>query len=124
MRTVTMVALAAVTFASLATCVHAQDTTSFAGKWAGPWTNSLGEKGDSNLKLTEDADGVLTGTWDGVKVKGERINKNTIELRGKNETRSYQLTCTVKGGKMEMKYVVTRLNMEGSYDGKATLTRE
>jgi len=108
----------------LANSVVAQDATSFAGKWAGPWTNSLGEKGDSSLKLTEDSDKVLTGTWDGIEVKGKRSNNNTIELRGKNATRSYHLTCTVKDGEMKMKYVVTRLNMEGSYDGKATLTKK
>lgn len=101
----------------------AQDV-SFAGKWSGPWSNSLGEEGESSLKLAEDADGKLSGVWDGVQVKGERINKNTIELRGKNAKRSYQLTCTVSEGKMQVKYVVTRLDSEGSYDGKATLTKE
>jgi hypothetical protein len=108
----------------LAAAAAAQDTASFAGKWSGSWTNSVGENGNSSLKLSEDADGILTGTWDGVEVKDERINKNTIELRGKNATRSYQLTCTVTGRTMSMKYVVTRLNMDGSYDGRATLKRE
>lgn len=115
--------LVAVLVVGLATCASAQDPINIAGKWSGPWSNSLGEKGESSLKLGEDADGLIAGTWDGVKVQGKRINRNTVELRGKNETRSYQLTCTVTDGRMQMRYVVTRLNMEGSYDGKATLTR-
>src|SRR5688572_17343277 len=83
---------------AVTTLVSAADTVSLAGKWTGNWTNSLGEKGKSTLDLSEDANGNLSGTWDGVKVTGKRVNKNTIEMKGKNEKRSYQLTITVKDG--------------------------
>src|SRR6185436_14503939 len=52
-------------------------------------------------------------------LREKKNNKNTIELRGKNERRSYHLTCTVNGESMRLKYVVTRLDSDGSFDGSA-----
>ena len=115
--------LAGVLVAGVMAIARGQETTSFAGKWSGPWINSLGEKGQSELKLTEDGDGTLTGIWDNVKMTGKRINTNTVELSGKTETRSYQITATINDGKMTLKYIVTRLDMEGAYNGSATLMR-
>ncbi|QEL15196.1 hypothetical protein [Limnoglobus roseus] len=101
---------------------RAQDAPAFEGKWSGPWTNSLNEKGESKLELTETADGTLTGSWDGFEVTGRRVNKTTFEIRGQTKTRSYQMTGTVAKGELTLKYLVTRLGgMDGSYDGKATL---
>ena len=41
--------------------VFAQRSASFAGRWTGYWENSLGEKGDDSLDLSEDRDGNLAG---------------------------------------------------------------
>jgi hypothetical protein len=116
--------LVAVVVLAVVQVARADDTLSLTGRWAGDWSNSLGESGKSTLTLREDEDGGLTGTWDGVDVTGKRTNGNTIELQGKNEKRSYQLTATVKNGVIKMKYVVTRLDSDGSYDGKVTLTKQ
>jgi hypothetical protein len=97
---------------------------SFAGKWSGRWANSLGEKGESKLELTEGRDGKVTGTWDGIEVTGKRINKNTIELQGRTKEGSYQMTGTISGGEFTLKYLVARLDKDGSYDGKATYSRD
>jgi hypothetical protein len=97
----------------------------FAGKWTGQWSNSLGETGKDSLVLTEDKDGNVSGTWtEMVELKGKRVNPTTVELNGKTDKRSYQLTATVQDGVMHVKYVVTRLNMQGSYDGQATLKKQ
>ena len=117
--------LTAVVALALVQAARADDKVAFAGKWAGTWSNSLGETGDDTLTLTEDEDGNLTGTWTGdVPVSGSRTNRNSFELKGKTKNRSYQITGAVKNGVLNLKYVVTRLNMDGSYDGKATLKRE
>jgi hypothetical protein len=103
----------------------AQDKVSFAGKWKGEWKNSAGETGRDTLALREDSDGSLSGKWTGdVALTGRRVNRNTLELRGATRTRSYQLTATVQGGVMTLKYLVTRLDAEGAYDGESILQRE
>ena len=52
--------------------VFAQRSASFAGRWTGYWENSLGERGDDSLDLSEDRDGNLSGVWTGdVQVAGE-----------------------------------------------------
>jgi hypothetical protein len=103
----------------------AQDRISFAGKWVGEWKNSLGEKGKDSLEVEEDADGKLSGLWTGdIKVTGKRINKNTIELQGKTKNTSYQITATIKGNVLTLKYLAARLNEEGAYDGEAQLKRK
>ncbi|MFO0956012.1 MAG: hypothetical protein U0800_00950 [Isosphaeraceae bacterium] len=99
-----------------------QGGASFDGKWTGPWTNSLGERGKSELNLTEVTGGVLVGTWDGVEVAGRRVNRTTFELHGETKTRSYQMTGTVEKGTLMLKYLVTRLGgMDGSYEGRCLL---
>jgi hypothetical protein len=104
---------------------HAQDAVDFAGRWSGTWTNSLGERGDDTLTLTEDDEGNLSGRWSGtVDVRGRRVNRNTIELRGRTQSRSYQITATIAEGSLSMKYLVSRLDADGSYDGSSRFTRE
>lgn len=110
------------TFADLPVATSSQDRPTLGGKWSGPWTNSLGEKGVSTLKLSEDSAGKLRGIWDGIEVSGKRTDRNTIELQGKTKTRSYQVTGTITDGTMTLKYVATRLDADGSYDGQSTLT--
>ncbi|MFO0846630.1 MAG: hypothetical protein U0797_30395 [Gemmataceae bacterium] len=101
----------------------AQDAGVVVGAWTGPWSNDLGEKGQSNLKLSADGDGKLSGTWDGVKVSGKFTGKNGLELRGESANRAYQITGTAAKGHVALKYVATRLDAAGSYKGSVTLTR-
>lgn len=106
------------------TAVSARDAKSFAGRWVGHWSNSLGERGDDSLVLREDADGNISGIWTNeVHVSGQRINRNTIELTGQTSARSYQITATIEGGVMTLKYIATRLDSDGSYQGRSTFTR-
>jgi hypothetical protein len=98
----------------------------FSGKWKGEWKNSLGESGPDSLVLKEHDNGLVKGLWTGeVEVSGSRINANSIQLRGKTATRSYQITATLDEDKdeMDLKYMVTRLNAEGSYYGSSKLYR-
>lgn len=113
----------AMVWAAGAGVVLSQDAASFAGQWAGNWRNSLGEKGNSSITLSENSSGQISGTWDGVSVYGKRSNKTAFELTGKNKERSYQMTGTLESGLLTLKYTVTRLNMDGSYSGEATLKR-
>ena len=79
---------------------HVQQVTSFNGRWSGPWTSSLGGKGTSYLKLTTDANGVLSGTWDDVKeIKGRRVDKNTIVLQEKMQTAATRSPAPLRAGK-------------------------
>jgi hypothetical protein len=98
-------------------------TAGIAGTWFGTWKNKLGEKGSSTLVLAEGPDGNLSGVWDKVKVTGRWLNKNTIKLTGKTDTRSYQLTGTVNENQIILKYVSERLNARGSYEGEAIFLR-
>jgi hypothetical protein len=95
-----------------------------AGEWRSHYTNSVGDEGKSALSLHEDSHGNLSGTWDGIPVRGDRINGNAIELRGRNDKRSYQITGTREGRVMILRYLVTRLDSSGVYDGTAKLRRE
>lgn len=104
--------------------VFAQDQVDFAGTWSGTWKNSTGESGKMTMTLTEDEKGNFTGRWDDVEVSGRRKNRNTLELSGSKPTRSYQYTATIKNGTMSMTYIVTRINMDGSYTGSCTLKRQ
>lgn len=111
---------------SLAPVTLARDDRpgSFAGVWTGHWSNSLGESGEDSLLLTEDPDGYVHGTWSGeVAVSGRQVRGSAIELRGETRSRSYLVTATVKGRKMSLTYVVTRLDGGGSYSGTARLVR-
>jgi hypothetical protein len=101
----------------------AGNSSNMTGKWVGYWKNNLDETGEDSLVIQEDAQGNMKGTWSGdVKVSGKRINASTAKLSGKTETRAYQFTVTVKESVMTMKYVAHRLDAEGSYEGKSTLT--
>lgn len=97
---------------------------SVAGEWRGHYTNSVGGEGESALSLREDYQGNLSGTWDGTSVRGDRINGNAFELRARNEKRSYQITGTREGRVMVLRYLVTRLDSSGVYDGTARLHRQ
>jgi hypothetical protein len=98
----------------------------FSGRWKGEWRNSLGESGPDSLVLKEHDNGLVKGLWTGeVEVSGSRINANSIQLRGQTAARSYQITATLDEDKdeMDLKYMVTRLNAEGSYYGSSKLYR-
>jgi len=96
---------------------------SVAGEWRGHYQNSTGGEGDSKLFLHEDSGGHLHGTWDGTPVRGRRISGDSIELRARTAKRSYQITGTREGRTMVLKYLVTRLDSSGTYDGSARLHR-
>jgi len=93
------------------------------GNWVGIWENSTGQKGKDSLELTQDAEGNLSGTWSGdVKVSGKPIDEGNARLVGRNAMRSYEFTATRENGTVHLKYVATRLDSGGSYEGKSTLT--
>src|SRR5262249_39658927 len=89
------------------------------------WQNSTGQDGKDSLDLTEDDDGKLSATWTGsVKLTGRRTGRDTAELTGQTANRSYELSATTDGKVLRPKYLATRLDTGGSYNGTATLTRE
>lgn len=97
---------------------------SVTGTWIGTWSNAVGESGRDSLDLTEEPDGRLTGTWTGsIPVTGRRLGANELQLTGRTSTRAYTVAVTVSGDSMTLKYVSTRLNAAGRYEGTSTLTR-
>ena len=110
--------------ASMPAMADEDEWRSVAGEWRGHYTNSVGEEGESELSLREDSHGNLSGTWDGILVRGDRINGNAIELRARTEKRSYQITGTREARAMVLRYLVTRLDSSGVYDGTARLHRQ
>jgi hypothetical protein len=104
--------------------VFAQRSASFAGRWTGYWENSLGEKGDDSLDLSEDRDGNLSGVWTGdVQVAGRRIDDTTAELRARTNTRSYRIFLTANRDGLTLKYVARRLDSPGEYSGESRFRR-
>jgi hypothetical protein len=96
----------------------------FAGAWHGTWSNNLGEKGADSLALTEGANGNLSGTWSGtILVSGRRTGPGSLTLQGGTSTRSYRISGTLRGNILSLRYIVTRLDMGGTYQGESTLTR-
>jgi hypothetical protein len=100
-----------------------QTATPIAGSWAGTYTNSLGNNGNTKLQLSEDGSGNLTGTWDDVNVTGKRTGSSTFQFSGKTTTISYEVNATINNGTMTLNYTATRLTTSGSYTGSATLSR-
>ena len=99
-------------------------TSNLTEKWAGPWTNSLGEKGDDTLDITEDGAGNFQGLWSGnIKVTGQWLDKTSMKMSGRTSTRDYQVQGTIQGNTLILKYVATRLNTSGTYTGEEKLTR-
>jgi hypothetical protein len=95
----------------------------FAGTWQGTWSNDLGEKGADSLVLTEGSGGDIAGTWSGtILVSGRRSGPGSLTLQGKTSLRSYQISGTVRGNILSLRYLVTRLDKGGTYKGESTLT--
>ena len=101
-----------------------QHQPSVAGRWTGPWSNSLNEEGESDLQLTEGAGGSLQGKWDGIKVTGKRNADGSMELTGSSGQRDYQITCELQGVALNMKYTATNRDSGESYKGSAYLKRD
>jgi hypothetical protein len=90
--------------------------------WEGEWTNSFDESGEMCCFLIETADGKVHGRWSGVKVTGQRVNASTWELKGNNDTRSYQFTAMRQDDTLTIKYLTTVLGEEGTpYEGTCKL---
>ena len=93
-------------------------------KWAGTWTNSLGESGVDTLEITDDGSGNIKGVWSGnIVVTGQWLDKTTLKLSGRTATRDYQIKGTLQGNTLLLSYVATRLNTSGTYTGEEILTR-
>ena len=93
-------------------------------KWAGTWTNSLGESGEDTLEITDDGSGNIKGVWSGnIVVTGQWLDKTTLKLSGRTATRDYQIKGTLQGNTLLLSYVATRLNTSGTYTGEEKLTR-
>ena len=45
---------------------------SVRGVWVGPWENSLGQRGEGRLVVTEEFEGTVRGEWDGLRFEGRR----------------------------------------------------
>jgi hypothetical protein len=97
---------------------------SFSGTWTGHYENSLGERGDDSLVLSEDQNGNLSGVWTGdVQVSGKRTGDTTAVLHGRTDTRAYRLELTADGDRLIGKYHARRLDSPGEYDGECRFRR-
>jgi hypothetical protein len=95
----------------------------FTGTWQGTWSNNLGENGADSLVLTEGPGGNLAGTWSGtILVNGRRSGPAAMTLQGRTSTRSYQINGTIRGNVLSLRYIVSRLDRRGTYNGQSTLT--
>jgi hypothetical protein len=104
--------------------MRAEPGTTFGGRWTGRWTNSVGETGDDTLDLVEDSARNLRGTWSGnVDVAGRQTDAASLALHARTKTRDYQITGSLRGEVLTMKYVATRLDQPGSYAGQSTFSR-
>ena len=102
----------------------AQRSASLAGKWTGHYENSVGERGEDTLELTEDQNGNLSGTWSGnIQVSGRRTDDTTAELHGRTDTRTYRLVLTARRDGLTLKYFARRLDSRGEYEGESRFTR-
>ena len=90
------------------------------GTWRGHYTNSVGERAVSRLDLTESPDGALSGSWDGVTMRGDRLGGTVAYLTGKTKTRDYRMILEVDSARVRASYVALR--PDGSrYYGRAEL---
>jgi hypothetical protein len=97
---------------------------SLNGKWAGPWTNSLGEHGTDTLDITDTATGFFQGVWAGnINITGQWLTKDSLKFSGQTETRDYQVQGSLQGDTLILNYTATRLNTSGTYTGEENLTR-
>lgn len=97
---------------------------SFGGRWAGTWTNSVGESGPDTLTLREDASGNLSGVWSGyVEVHGRRLSPTSLELRGSTANRAFTIRGQLVGGELVLRYTARRLDGQGSYEGESRFQR-
>jgi hypothetical protein len=94
------------------------------GKWAGPWTNSLGEHGTDTLDITDTATGFFQGMWAGnIPVMGQWLTENSLKFTGKTDTRDYLVQGNLQGDTLILSYTAKRLNTSGTYTGEEKLTR-
>jgi len=94
------------------------------GKWAGPWTNSLGEKGNDTLDITDNGAGSFQGMWAGnISITGQWLSKDSLKFSGRTETRDYQVQGSLQGDTLILNYTAKRLNTSGTYTGEEKLTR-
>ena len=97
---------------------------SLSGKWAGPWTNSLGEHGTDTLDITDTATGFFQGMWAGnIPVMGQWLTENSLKFSGKTDTRDYMVQGSLQGDTLILSYTAKRLNTSGTYTGEEKLTR-
>lgn len=97
---------------------------SLTGRWAGSWSNSVGESGADSLLLQEDGSGNLSGTWSGnIPVQGRRLSASEIELRGANGRRNFTIRGSLEGGQLVLRYTARRLDAPGSYTGESRFQR-
>jgi len=55
-------------------------------------------------------------------VSGRRSGPAAMTLQGRTSLRSYQISGTVRGNILSLRYLVTRLDKGGPYKGESTLT--
>ena len=97
---------------------------SLAGSWSGTWKNNLGESGPESLVLRTEGD-ILSGLWSGdVKLKGERLGKDTFLFEGSTRDRFYRCAARIEGAHLELDYCAHRPSGQGHYYGWANLARK
>jgi hypothetical protein len=95
-----------------------------AGAWSGKWRNDLGESGPESLALQAEGE-LFFGTWSGdVKLKGERLGKDTFYFEGTTLDRSYRCAGRMEGAQLVLDYCAHRARGDGKYFGWSTLLKQ
>ena len=95
------------------------------GTWTGTWSNNLGERGTTHLQLTRSPGGGLAGVWDGMAIIGGQLPglEGRFHFQTRSANRAYRVDAHLSGDTMTLRYVATRLDGSGVYQGEATIRR-
>lgn len=100
---------------------------SLAGRWVGPWTNSMSETGNSVLTLVEDQYGNVTGDWDGVALIDARREGHVLRWRHINwDGRDYEAVFRLNpdGESARIEYTVIGRRKPQNYRGWSNVHRQ
>ena len=94
-----------------------------AGLWQGTCETSDGQSAASDLDISEDKTGKLTGNWDGISLKGERVGRETFFFEIQNRTYSYRAIGVIDDGQLLLNYAATPKNGGARTYGWAKLSQ-
>lgn len=108
----------------VAICAPAWSAERFTGTWKGEWSNSLGDSGTSELKLSEDSNGSIRGNWDEVKLSGDRTGNDGCKLSGRSGANVYAIQLRMEESKLVLEYSVEKSDGTSGYSGKSVLEKK